>query len=64
MPRLEFDAVYGFPRMDLEKFLKYNFDALRQLAEQGTATRKAWLRKLLTDAEADPQAATLLRLIR
>ena len=64
MTRVEFDAVYGFPRSDLQTLVKYNFDALRQIAEQGTAARKALLRLMLTDAGADPQAADLLRRIR
>jgi hypothetical protein len=64
MPRVEFEAVYGFPRMDPQEFIKYNFAALREIAEQGTAARKSWLRSFLTDAGSDPQAADLIRRIR
>lgn len=64
MTRSELDTVYKTDSMERLEFIKYNFDSLRQIAEQGTAERKAWLRSLLTDAGADPQAADLLRRIR
>jgi len=64
MPRAEFDAVYGLARMDLQKLVRYSFDALKQVAERGTAERKGILRSILTDAQGDPQAADLLRRMR
>jgi hypothetical protein len=64
MTRLELDTVYKIDAMERLEFIKYNFDALRQITEEGSAARNAWLRSLLIDAGADPQAADLLRRIR
>ena len=41
MTRDEFDTVYKTDSMDPQEFIKYSFDDLRKIAEQGTAERKA-----------------------